>query len=319
MSEPSASNFSSDFKRFFLRGLVIVLPSVLTLWIVVKAYQFVDSAIAEPINRSVRVTMAKVAPFWSPLREQFDPTAEEIEAARQSAGSRVPSDDVLLVRLRADNINEWWAEHWYMNLIGLMVAIVAVYVAGRLLGGFLGKRLYRHIERVITSLPVFKQVYPYVKQIVDFLFSDEKAIQFNRVVVVEYPRKGIWSVGFQTGGTMRGIEDVSGDAVTIFIPSSPTPFTGYTITVPRDEVLELPITIEEAIRFVVSGGVLVPDRQQVPELPTITRPGASPEKRESVVSSLVAAAPAERVTPEPAPGNTSTDAVPARSRLAPEP
>jgi uncharacterized membrane protein len=319
MSEPSASTFSSDFKRFFLRGLVILLPSILTLWIVVKAYQFVDSAIAEPINRSVRVAMINLAPYWSPLRDKFDPTTEEMDAARQTAGARIPADDVLHVRLRAENINEWWAEHWYMNLIGLIVAIVAVYVAGRLLGGFLGKRLYRHIERFITSLPVFKQVYPYVKQIVDFLFSDEKSIQFNRVVVVEYPRKGIWSIGFQTGGTMRGIEELSGGAVTVFIPSSPTPFTGYTITVPRNEVLELPITVEEAIRFVVSGGVLVPQQQQVPELPETAPPAlAASGAGGKLVSSGAAVSGADPAGPEPRRMTSPEHTPQARPRLAPD-
>lgn len=262
MSDPSARTFGSDFKRFFLRGLVVVLPSVLTLWIVVKAYQFVDSAIAEPINRSVRLTMNNLAPYWSPLRSQFDPGPDQLRDAR-AALSRPLTDDALIARLRQENIHEWWNDHWYMNLIGLIVAIVAVYIAGRLLGGFLGRRVYKHIERIITSLPVFKQVYPYVKQIVDFLFSDEKAIQFNRVVVVEYPRKGIWSLGFQTGGTLQSIQSHAGESVTIFIPSSPTPFTGYTITVPRCEVIEVPISVEEAIRFTVSGGVLVPDHQQI--------------------------------------------------------
>ncbi len=67
------------------------------------------------------------------------------------------------------------------------MAVLAVYFAGRLLGGFLGRRVQRRIEGVIPSLPVFKQVHPYVQQVVDFLFSDDKPIKFNRVVVVEYP------------------------------------------------------------------------------------------------------------------------------------
>lgn len=230
MSDPTARTFRSDFKRFFVRGLVILLPTMVTLWIVVTAYQFIDSKIAQPINSGMKAGLKNLGPYW------------------RAAGS----------------IHDWWENHWYMDLIGLAVAIVAVYVTGYLLGGFLGRGMYRHFERIIISLPVFKQVYPYVKQIVDFLFSDKKGVKFNCVVLVEYPRKGIWSIGFQTGGTMQSIYQTAGDCVTIFIPSSPTPFTGYTITVPRSEVLELPLTVDEAIRFVVSGGVLVPDRQQIP-------------------------------------------------------
>jgi uncharacterized membrane protein len=252
--------FGGDFKRFFLRGLVVLLPTVLTLWIVVKAYQFIDGAIAEPINGTVRLTLANVAPVWEPLRTKFDPTAPELAAALASSPKPVTAD-ALRIRMRNENIQAWWNAHWYMNLIGLVVAIVAVYITGHLLGGFFGRQIYRRIERLITTLPIFKQVYPYVKQIVDFLFSDDKAIKFNRVVLVEYPRKGIWSVGFQTGSSMRSIAAAAGEAVTVFIPSSPTPFTGYAITVPRNEVMELPISVEEAVRFIVSGGVLVPEHQ----------------------------------------------------------
>jgi len=86
-------------------------------------------------------------------------------------------------------------------------------------------------------------------------------MRFNRVVTVEYPRKGIWAVGFITGGPMKSIAKRSGDSVTVFVPSSPTPFTGYTITVPREEVFDLPISVEEAIRFAVTAGVLIPDHQ----------------------------------------------------------
>ena len=225
MSDPAARTFSADFKRFFLRGLVVLLPSVLTLWIVVKAYQFVNSAIADPINSGMRAGLIKIAPYWSP----------------------------------AESIEQWWADHWYMNFIGLIVAVVAVYVTGYVLGGFLGRRFYKRIERAFTSLPVFKQVYPYVKQIVDFLLGDEKGYRFNRVVVVEYPRKGIWAVGFATAGTLHAIRNQTGESVTVFIPSSPTPFTGYTIVVPQRDVIELDITVEETIRYIVSGGVLLPE------------------------------------------------------------
>ena len=266
MTDPAARTFSSDFKRFFLRGLVIVLPTVLTLWIVVKAYQFVDSSIAEPINRGVRLAIVELAPAWQPLRSITDPAEVELneELARRIAGGNKIEKEALLIEMRRATVARWWEDRWYMDLIGLVVAIVSVYVAGRLLGGFFGRRIYTRIERFITSLPVFKQVYPYVKQIVDFLFSDDKAIKFNRVVVIEYPRKGIWSLGFMTGGTMRAIARHAGDSVTVFIPSSPTPFTGYTITVKKDEVIDVPVSVEEALRFVVSGGVLVPNSQEIP-------------------------------------------------------
>lgn len=257
--------FREDFRRFFLRGLVVLLPSVLTLWIVVKAYQFVDTAIAEPINRGVRLAIVATTPGWEPFRKKFEPTdlamAEERERMA-TARLTVPKDDALRLRLRRESVGRWWRDHWYMDLIGLVVAIVAVYLSGRLLGSFVGRRVARRVEGFITTVPILKQVYPSVKQVVDFLFADEQPIKFNRVVACEYPRKGVWSVGFLTGDSMAGIRDKAGDVVSIFIPSSPTPFTGYVVSLPRSELIELPLSVDEAIRFAVSGGVLVPPSQQ---------------------------------------------------------
>lgn len=236
----AARTFSSDFKRFFIRGLVVLLPSVLTLWIMVKAYQFVYNNIAEPINGWIKIGLIQLGRNWTPARKKFGPDLESIP----------------------QGVFSWWdAHHWFLDIIGVIVAIIAVYVAGRLLGGFFGRTIYRRLETIVTAVPVFKQIYPYVKQVVDFLFSDERPMRFNRVVAVEYPRKGIWAVGFLTGGTMKSIAQHSPDSVTVFVPSSPTPFTGYTITVPRNETFDLPISVEEAIRFAVTGGVLIPDHQ----------------------------------------------------------
>lgn len=266
MSRSNRRTFTEDFRRFFLRGLVVLLPSVLTLWIVVYAYQFVDDAIAQPINAGARFAVVEASRVWEPIAEWLGPTEEELatEMAAIEANGRAPNPEETRMRLRRAAMVEWWDAHWYMNFIGLLIAIIAVYISGRLLGGFLGRRVYRRLENLITTLPVFKQVYPYVKQIVDFLFSDDQPIKFNRVVTCQYPRKGIWSVGFMTGDSMRDIRKHAGQSVSVFVPSSPTPFTGYTITVPIEDVIELPISVEEAIRFAVSGGVLVPGDQAVP-------------------------------------------------------
>ncbi len=263
-----ARTFSSDFRRFFVRGLVVLLPSVLTLWIMVKAYQFVDNNIADPVNGWIRLGLNNAAKVWDPLAEvnAFEPTDEEVTAERFALGisdTDTSQDAAIKTTLRAAKIYSWWEARWYMRMIGIVVAIVAVYFAGRLLGGFLGRRIYRKIEGVITTVPVFKQVYPHVKQVVDFLFSDDRQMQFSRVVLVEYPRKGIWAIGLLTGDTMRSIATQSGDAVTVFIPSSPVPATGYTITVPRRDTIDLPISVEEAMRFTISGGVLIPPHETI--------------------------------------------------------
>ena len=268
MSDAPKRTFRNDFKRFFFRGLVVLLPTVLTLWLVVKAYQFVDTAIAEPVNQGIRriiaVATPKVGIEWF---QQFEPAEGDVEDERlwryEESRHRIdPDPEEVRADLRLANIENWWNGYWPLDVIGLVVAILGTYMIGKLLGGFFGRRVYGNVERLITSLPIFKQVYPHIKQIVDFLFSSDKQIQFSRVVMVQYPRKGIWSIGFVTGEPMKAIASENPDVITIFVPSSPTPFTGYTITVPRADTIELQISVDEALKFTVSGGVLVPDAQR---------------------------------------------------------
>jgi uncharacterized membrane protein len=255
-------------KRPFLRGLAVLLPSVLTLWLIVKAYQFIDSAIAEPINRGIRTAFIQIPKYFPSIAETFaiGPTTEKLEEAARHANISTSDSEAmrsLSQDLFASSVNTWWSEHLWMNFLGLIVAAIIVYISGRLVGGFIGRAFYRRIEKIMVAVPVIRKVYPYIKQLVDFLISDEDKPKFSRVVAVEYPRKGIWSVGFMTGGSLDSIEKQLPDSITVFIPSSPTPFTGYTITVQKKDTIDLPITVEEAIRFAVSGGVLVPDHQMM--------------------------------------------------------
>ena len=84
------------------------------------------------------------------------------------------------------------------------------------------------------------------------------------MVAVEYPKKGIWSVGFVTGSGLKNVvNNVRGDFLTVIIPTSPTPFTGFVITVPKKQTIDLDMTIEEALRFIISGGVISPLKEQV--------------------------------------------------------
>ena len=156
--------------------------------------------------------------------------------------------------------------NWHvLDLIGLIIAIILFYFAGALVSNVIGRQLKSHGEKIIDRVPLIRRVYPAVKQVTDFFFGDnEQKLKFNRVVAVEYPRKGLYSVGLVTGDTMRSIEDAMGETcLTVFVPSSPTPFTGYVITVPVKDTIDLGITIEDALKFAVSGGVLVPPSQTI--------------------------------------------------------
>jgi uncharacterized membrane protein len=239
---------------------------VLTLWLMVKAYQFIDSAIAEPINGGIRMIVVHTPSYFPSATEFFEIGPTDVEINTAAAEKEISITDEkqiksLIIDLRTISVDKWWDANRWMNLLGLLVAAVIVYISGRLVGGWLGRTAYKRIEKIMIAVPVIRKVYPYIKQLVDFLINDNETPKFSSVVAVQYPRKGIWSVGFLTGPTLQRLEEVAPNSVTIFIPSSPTPFTGYTITVPRADTLDLPISVEEAIRFSVSGGVLVPDHQ----------------------------------------------------------
>lgn len=143
----------------------------------------------------------------------------------------------------------------------LCVFILVLYLVGKFMAAGAGRILYNAGEAIIKRVPIIRNVYSSVKQVTDFVFT-EQAIEFNRVVAVEYPRKGIWSVGFVTGESMFDIRSAANEPVlSVLMPTSPMPATGFTITVLKSETVDLDITLDQAIQFVVSCGVVVPHEQ----------------------------------------------------------
>ncbi len=316
MSMESPPTEKASFRHFFFRGLGILLPTVLTIWLVVIAYNFVDTRIAQHINTGVRLLIIQTSPWPVASEEDFAHISNKLDKGTLSEDESLTServrkleaqwaaekkqlapgvnedaarlafvhDNLTFVARRYHLQNTWnsvklgdWA---VLNLVGLFIALFLIYLIGRLLGGYIGRRMYEQGERMLLRVPIFKQVYPYVKQVTDFFVGDkDDKIQFSKVVAVQYPRKGLWSLGLMTGETMQTIQDSAGtDCYTVFIPSSPTPFTGYVITVPADDTIELAITIDDALRFCVSGGVIVPDSQLIhPQSDQPVLPGMEPD------------------------------------------
>jgi len=174
-----------------------------------------------------------------------------------------PIDKEMKADMRHWKLRKQW-NRGPQSLIGFGIAIILVYFLGRLLASFIGRKMWQVFESAVQQVPGFKQVYPYVKQVIDFLFGENK-IEFSRVVAVPYPRQGVWSLGLVTGAGLRYVNETAKEEfLTVFIPSSPTPITGYVVHIKKEEAIDLPISIEEALRFTVSGGVIVPDHQVLP-------------------------------------------------------
>jgi uncharacterized membrane protein len=223
-------------KSYFLRGLAVLLPAIVTIWILAWGYRFIQKNIGFHINQGL-VRLIKRTPF---LMNSW-------------------SDEML---------TKFWV-NGAGSIAGFIIALIAVFIVGALLASVVGRTLWRMIEGFIMNTPLLRRIYPYVKQVTDFVLTQDQQKQlFSRVVALEWPRKGVWSVGFVTGsGLKRVVDDVEKEFLTILIPNSPAPVTGYVILIPKEHTIALDMTVEEAFRFTISAGVITPAGQQVPVLP----------------------------------------------------
>ena len=154
------------------------------------------------------------------------------------------------------------------DAIAFVVLIALVWVVGFVLATYVGRTFFRRLDRAYGRIPLVRVVYPAVKQVTDF-FLVRRSVRFSRVVAVQYPRLGVYSIGFITGDGLSKIQTEGGEQLmSVFIPSSPAPITGYTLFVRRCEVIPLDLSVDEAIKLVISGGVVVPDRENLSKLGT---------------------------------------------------
>jgi hydroxymethylbilane synthase len=271
------AGFAQDFRRFFLRGLALILPPILTVLILLYLWDLLNRKVSQPTNYLIRSGIAWVIKESRPdlpsndsdqwvglVRDRrsgkelapFVPrSVYQFVREKMPLNERMPEKPALLYERYL--LYYYW-EPYRLSFIGLLVAVVFVYFIGHFLATFIGHSLWRATERTVFRLPVVRALYPTLKEVVDFLLSEQRR-EYNRVVAVEYPRRGIWSLGLVTGESIREIERATGcELLTVFIPYTPYSVTGYTITVPRSEVLDLNVKVEEAIRFVMSGGLIRP-------------------------------------------------------------
>ena len=266
MPDKNRQQAQTNFKRFFIRGLATLLPTVLTIVLLVKCFEFVQDHISKHITEGAIRVMVVISDGFADVEY---PRIDEATKQEYRVSHHVPPEVALDAGSADYRDMRLWVlrDRWNKlpnSLLGFGLAIILVYIVGRLLASFFGRKLWGLFERTVQQMPGFKQLYPYLKQVTEFLFGENK-IEFSRVVLVQYPSKGIWSLGLVTGAGFRHLVDQrKQEFLTLFIPSSPTPVTGYVIHVSKTEVIDLPISIEEALRFTVSGGVIVPGHQELP-------------------------------------------------------
>lgn len=253
-------------KGYFLRGMAVLLPTILTLWIFVVVYTFIQDNISHQINRGlVRVIVLAG-------RGRIEVPDEDVRAyLLERKPELLGNEGELAIHMKRPDIRrkalimrleKVWVDG-PASIAGFVIALISVCIVGAILASVVGRALWRQIEKFILNTPVLRRIYPYIKQVTDFLLAPEqqKRLSFSRVVAVEYPRKGIWSLGMVTGSGLRNVtEGLKKELLTVLVPTSPTPFTGFVIMLPKKNVIDLDMTIEEAFRFLISGGVITPDK-----------------------------------------------------------
>jgi uncharacterized membrane protein len=142
--------------------------------------------------------------------------------------------------------------------LGIVITIIIVFVAGFLTRGVLGRGAVSIWERFLSSLPLVRTIYSAAKQLLISVAEPKKSM-FQRVVIIPYPRLGMYSLAFAASEVTLDRYGAIGDYVAVFIPSTPTPFTGYMLMVKKEEVFPTNMSVEEAVKFIVSGGIVVPE------------------------------------------------------------
>ena len=158
--------------------------------------------------------------------------------------------------------------------VGIVIVLILVTLIGALFTNVAGRFLVRFGERLVARVPVVRTVYGVLKQIFDAVLA-QSADAFREVVLIEYPRRGIWVIGFVTSSTKGEVRRVLDDEmVNLFLPTTPNPTSGFLLFVPRKDCIPLDMTVEEGVKLVISGGIVSPPAGAAPA-------GDSPEPAES--------------------------------------
>jgi uncharacterized membrane protein len=193
-------------RAYFVTGLLIWVPLVITLWVL--------NLIVGTMDQSLQLLPAQLQP------EAF-------------FGMRIPG-------------------------LGAILTIFVIFVTGLLTRNFVGQALVKFWESFLERIPIVRSIYSSVKQVSDTVLSPNGQA-FRKAMLIEYPRRGCWTIAFQTGSPAAEIrEAVEADMVSVYVPTTPNPTSGFFLMVPRTDVVELRMSVDEALKYVVSMGVVAP-------------------------------------------------------------
>ncbi len=270
------------FRGVALRGLTFLLPPILTVVVILWVVSTVDSYVLEPVTIAAREAIV-----WaiSDVRERPADAKDEVTIVldgrnytRLVSGQYIPSE-----------LADWWRRNLrnermpttgqgvyreYVQVrylqpqlvipVFLCVFILLLYVLGK----FLAAEISGLFDWGILHLPIVRKVYAAVKQVTDFVFGDNlgenQQLAYKRVVAIEYPRPGLWSIGLVMGEAVLDVSAAANEpCVTVMLPTSPALFTVKPVMIPLSKTHDVNMSIDQALQFVISCGVVMPQQQRI--------------------------------------------------------
>jgi uncharacterized membrane protein len=143
--------------------------------------------------------------------------------------------------------------------LGVLLAVVLVLATGMIVANLLGRRLVNAWESLLSRIPLVRTLYAGIKQILEAVLATDGQ-SFRRVLLVEYPRKGVWSLAFMTSDQLGEVQEKTrSEVISVFIPTTPNPTSGFVLMLPKEDVIELEMSVEQGLKMIISMGVVVPD------------------------------------------------------------
>ncbi|MFQ5793536.1 MAG: DUF502 domain-containing protein [Candidatus Bipolaricaulia bacterium] len=206
-------DFLIRIRNIFIRGLLVILPIAITLYILWFIYRFVNNIVGPDtyLGRTLRTNLAWIPEVWIP---------------------------------------------W----IGLLGALIIIMFIGLLTRNYLGRKLNELFDWIIETTPLVNKLYSLTKQLTNALL-DRDISAFKKAVLFEYPRRGCYTLGLLTSEELGALNNAVGErSVAVFAPTAPNPLSGWVLIIPEKDIIYLDISVEEAMRLVLSGGVAIPRR-----------------------------------------------------------
>jgi uncharacterized membrane protein len=159
---------------------------------------------------------------------------------------------------------------------GILLTFSVLLITGFVVTNYFGRKLVHLGEAILSRIPVVRSLYNGAKQVMETMLSD-KGSSFNKVLLVQYPKEDIWSIAFQTNENAEEVQARTGDEVVCaFIPTTPNPTSGFLVMLPKKDVIEMEMSVDDALKMIISLGVVVPDFQPPDDIATTraANPGA---------------------------------------------